>query len=146
MCTDRIEETAKKAGAVSAVYSLEDQQLIVGYNPKKTNKDKIINAIVAVGHDAAGKKADDAVYNNLPGCCHYRAGNEAEVTHDAAPAIPVVISDTLTVQGACGMCKTRIEETARKAGAQAANWNGYTKKLAITYNREMVQRLSLIHI
>jgi len=32
----------------------------------------ISKALAAVGHDTDRHKADDAVYEALPGCCHYR--------------------------------------------------------------------------
>lgn len=42
---------------------------------------------------------------------------------------------TLTVQGSCGMCKTRIEKTAKSVtGVNTANWNSETKTLTFDYN------------
>ena len=42
---------------------------------------------------------------------------------------------TLVVQGACGMCKTRIEEAAKKvAGVSSADWNLETKELKLSYD------------
>ena len=42
---------------------------------------------------------------------------------------------TLVVQGACGMCKTRIEEAAKKvAGVGSADWNMETKELTFGYD------------
>ncbi|MDR1864254.1 MAG: copper chaperone [Bacteroidales bacterium] len=40
---------------------------------------------------------------------------------------------TLKVQGACGMCKTRIEKAAKStAGVSDARWDAKTQKLSIT--------------
>ena len=38
------------------------------------------------------------------------------------------------VSGACGMCKTRIESTAKKAGATFADWSAETKKLSVQFD------------
>lgn len=43
-------------------------------------------------------------------------------------------TDTLTVQGNCGMCKERIEEAAYIKGVKSANWNKSTKILTLVYN------------
>ena len=40
----------------------------------------------------------------------------------------------LQVSGACGMCKTRIESTAKKAGASFAEWSSETQKLNIQFD------------
>jgi Cu(I)/Ag(I) efflux system membrane fusion protein len=42
---------------------------------------------------------------------------------------------TLIVQGVCGMCKTRIEEAAKKvAGVNSASWDSETKELTFNYD------------
>jgi Cu(I)/Ag(I) efflux system membrane fusion protein len=42
---------------------------------------------------------------------------------------------TLLVQGSCGMCKSRIEETAKSVkGVISAAWDSETKKLAYSYD------------
>ncbi|MDR2206832.1 MAG: TonB-dependent receptor [Flavobacteriaceae bacterium] len=38
------------------------------------------------------------------------------------------------VNGNCGMCKTRIETTAKKSGTKTANWDSETKILEVEYN------------
>lgn len=70
MCKKRI-ETAIKSDVQSAVWNADNKQLVVTYDPAKTNAIKIQEKIAAVGHDTEKKKADDKVYNKLPGCCHY---------------------------------------------------------------------------
>jgi Cu(I)/Ag(I) efflux system membrane fusion protein len=41
----------------------------------------------------------------------------------------------LTVQGSCGMCKTRIEKTAKGvAGVSSAAWDSETKKLHLNFD------------
>lgn len=43
------------------------------------------------------------------------------------------ITSTIHVDGACGMCKTRIERIAKDKGATAANWNLTTHVLTIQH-------------
>lgn len=72
MCKERIEEACKGKGVVAVQWDQHKQQLQLRYNPSLTTKEKVVNRIVASGHDADGIKANDAVYNALPACCHYR--------------------------------------------------------------------------
>ena len=43
-------------------------------------------------------------------------------------------TESLKVAGACGMCKTKIESAAKKAGATYAVWNEDSKDLVVKYN------------
>jgi len=43
-------------------------------------------------------------------------------------------TETLKVQGNCGMCETRIEKAAKLDGVSKAEWNSETKLLAVTYD------------
>lgn len=45
-------------------------------------------------------------------------------------------TDTLTVYGNCGQCKTRIEEAAYVKGVKTAEWNKKTKLLTVVYNSD----------
>jgi hypothetical protein len=71
MCKTRIEKTAKEEGATSATWEAKTNMLTVTYDPAKTNKDALSKKLASVGHDTEKFKADDKVYNALPGCCHY---------------------------------------------------------------------------
>lgn len=71
-CKERIEKAALGIKGVSAaVWNVDKKQLLLKYNPEKTDTIAIEKALIAVGHDAGNLKADDAVYNALPECCHY---------------------------------------------------------------------------
>ncbi len=73
MCQERIETTAKAvAGVSSAVWDIPSNQLIVRFDPNKTNTDALQKAIAKVGHDTEKYKAKDEDYNKLPECCLYR--------------------------------------------------------------------------
>jgi periplasmic mercuric ion binding protein len=71
MCKERIETAAKAQGATSANWSDKTLLLTVSFDPAKTNKEAICKKLAAVGHDTEKFKATDAVYANLPECCHY---------------------------------------------------------------------------
>jgi len=43
-------------------------------------------------------------------------------------------TETFTVYGKCGMCKTRIEKAAYKKGVSKGVWNADTKILSLTYD------------
>ncbi|HMY85374.1 MAG: cation transporter [Saprospiraceae bacterium] len=50
---------------------------------------------------------------------------------------PGNITTTFKVAGNCGMCKKRIEAAAKSVkGVKAANWDGITEMITITYNEQ----------
>lgn len=71
MCKERIEKAAKAEGAATASWDSKTKLLAVSYDPSKTNADALAKKMAAVGHDTEKFKADEKVYNALPGCCHY---------------------------------------------------------------------------
>lgn len=73
MCKERIEKTAMEvSGVSSATWDLKDKVLHLNFDPNKTDLNKISKAIAKVGHDTEKDKADQKVYDALPGCCKYR--------------------------------------------------------------------------
>ena len=73
MCKQRIETAAKSVNGVSSVHWDKEKQMIhLQYSPSKTSVDAISKAIAKAGHDTDSYKADQAVYDQLPGCCKYR--------------------------------------------------------------------------
>lgn len=73
MCKERIEKAAKGVnGVLSAHWDKDTQMIHLQYDPKKTSQQAISKAIAKVGHDTDMDKADKAVYDKLPACCHYR--------------------------------------------------------------------------
>ena len=73
MCKERIEKAAKGVnGVLSAHWDKDTQMIHLQYNPQKTSPKAISKAIAKVGHDTDMDKADKAVYDKLPACCHYR--------------------------------------------------------------------------
>ena len=73
MCKERIEEAALSvAGVHKAVWNMEKTEIVITYDPDKTDVSAVQKAIAASGHDNDGFKADDDVYSRLPECCLYR--------------------------------------------------------------------------
>jgi periplasmic mercuric ion binding protein len=72
MCKARIEKAAKVEGVSKAEWNQATKLLTLVYNPKVVTSDAVQKKIAAVGHDTEKYKADDKVYNSLPGCCKYR--------------------------------------------------------------------------
>jgi len=73
MCEERIENAAKAIdGVTAASWDKKSQMLEVTYGTGKVEVKKIHEAVAAVGHDTDLVKADNKVYDALPGCCKYR--------------------------------------------------------------------------
>ena len=68
-----LNETAVKAldGVNEADWSQETKVIHVSFNSDKVKLSEIHKAIAKAGYDTELEKADDEVYNNLPGCCQY---------------------------------------------------------------------------
>ncbi|ROI07961.1 TonB-dependent receptor [Chryseobacterium sp. H3056] len=130
MCEERIETSAKKSGAKTAVWNAETQKLEVEFDPAKTSADLILKNIADVGHDNEKYRAPDTVYTNLPSCCHYE--RSAETT--SAQAEVAAPTEEYFVRGNCDMCKARIETAAKSAGATAANWSAETQKVSLEFD------------
>lgn len=54
-------------------------------------------------------------------------------TSTAQAANAGIKHETIKVWGNCGMCKETIETSAKKAGANTADWNEDSKELKVTY-------------
>lgn len=73
MCRTRIEKAALSVrGVASAHWDKEKQMLHLQYDPALTSLRAVSRAVAAVGHDTDMDKAGQAVYDQLPACCHYR--------------------------------------------------------------------------
>lgn len=82
MCETRIEKAVNAIDGVSAAdWNKETKMLDVSFDESKTDIHKVHMAVAKVGHDTDMHKADDEVYNNLPGCCKYdRPQTKANMT------------------------------------------------------------------
>lgn len=72
MCQARIEKTAKNInGVVSASWDKDNKMLKLEFDSSQTSIGEVSDAIAKSGHDTKYSKADEEVYNELPGCCQY---------------------------------------------------------------------------
>ena len=71
MCKSRIEKALKYEGISKADWDSKSKLLTVSFDEEKTNLKEIEKKIAGVGHDTQSLKAEDVVYNKLPGCCKY---------------------------------------------------------------------------
>lgn len=72
-CKVRIEKAAMGvSGVSSAMWDAKQKVVHLNFDSGKTDLNKISKAIARVGHDTEKDKADNKVYDALPGCCKYR--------------------------------------------------------------------------
>lgn len=78
-CENKIEKAANGLeGVVSADWNKETKEMVVEFDEAKTSLLDIHKAIAGVGYDTDKVKAEDDVYDKLPGCCQYdRSGEES---------------------------------------------------------------------
>jgi len=81
MCKKRIETAAKLDGVSTAVWDVDSKMMTVTYDESKTSKDNIQKKISAIGHDTEKFRADDKVYDKLPGCCLYDRKSATNTNH-----------------------------------------------------------------
>ena len=80
MCKSRIEAAATELiGVLTAEWDKDSKMLHLEYDSKKVSIDDVKKAIAAVGHDTENHRAQDEVYEDLPGCCLYARSNVVEV-------------------------------------------------------------------
>lgn len=138
MCKARIESAAKDAGATTASWNAETQKLLFQFDPAKTSESAVLQKVANVGHDNEMFKSSDETYKKLPDCCLY------DRTVPATEASTKVQDHVFSVKGHCGMCKKRIETTAKKAGATAAVWDLETQRLTMDFNAEKVSAAQIL--
>jgi len=87
ICKDRIEKVLKIRGVRSANWNVDSKMLTLVYNPGIVSFLKVNKIIAEAGHDTELEKAKDAVYNELPECCHYRKKELIANSLQAADAV-----------------------------------------------------------
>ena len=71
MCEARIEKAANALTGVSDAEWDKKTKMLKIQIAGKTSLDEVKKAIAVAGHDTDETTANDGVYENLPGCCHY---------------------------------------------------------------------------
>lgn len=70
MCKERLEMAmAYEKGVYESELDLETKDFVIRFNPKKTDAEKIKDAISKTGYDADEVVADEKAYKKLPPCC-----------------------------------------------------------------------------
>ena len=138
ICKTRIESTAQKAGAETALWNPESKQLSVTFDSSKTSKSAILQQIASVGHDNEMFQATDSVYASLPECCQYARTNSLNTTAQTNE------KNHFHVKGNCNSCKARIEKTAKDAGAKTANWDMETQTLFVDFDASKITSDALL--
>lgn len=132
MCKERIETTAKKAGAKSAQYSIDSQTLTIETSEKVSPED-VLKKVAEAGHDNEKFKAPDETYEKLPGCCHYdrdlKTENSNVENHNHSKG-----ENEFFVKGNCESCKARIEKAAKSAGANSAGWSAEKQTVILNFD------------
>lgn len=82
MCKKTIETAATNAGASKAVWNEETKLLALTFNAKKTDAEKIQQAIAAAGYDTKDFVGSDEAYKKLPGCCQYQRKGDDQAKMD----------------------------------------------------------------
>lgn len=108
-CKNRIENAAKDDGAINAVWNIQTKILAVTYDPAKTSIESISKKLATVGHDTEKHKADDKVYNALPGCCKYERAVATLQADYTCPMHSDVHSDKPGKCPKCGMTLVKKE-------------------------------------
>jgi outer membrane receptor protein involved in Fe transport/copper chaperone CopZ len=131
MCKERIESTAKKAGAKEARYSIDSQTLTLETD-SNVSTDDILKKVAEVGHDNEKFKSTDAAYEALPGCCHYERDVQASSVENHGHHSKK--ENEFYVKGNCESCKARIEKAAKDAGADSAEWNAEKQMVTLDFD------------
>lgn len=132
LCKERIETTAKKAGAKTAKYSVDSQILTVETEPD-VSADNILKEVAKAGHDNEKFQADEVTYQSLPACCHYE--RDSTLTAKKHP-VRSKAENEFYVKGNCESCKARIEKAAKDAGADSAEWSAEKQSVTLNFNAQ----------
>lgn len=72
MCKEIIEGSLIGQDGIGSVnWNKESKMITINFDSDIINEDQMKDKIASVGYDTETHKADDAVYNALPGCCKY---------------------------------------------------------------------------
>lgn len=72
MCKAKIEKAAKSVEGVSkAEWNKDTKVMTLEFDATKTAVQNVEDAIALAGYDTQSKKASNASYAKLPGCCKY---------------------------------------------------------------------------
>lgn len=133
MCGERIENASMQImGVEKASWDVTSKMLTVDIS-EGFYVDDLHTHIASVGHDTKVALAPDNIYDVLPSCCLYRsASNDEEIKEDPYKVLESADSESIWVNGVCGMCQERIESAAMQiTGVENASWDIASKILTV---------------
>lgn len=71
MCEATIETAGNKKKEATIDWNKDTKLAVIVFDSVKTNRDAVLKRVALSGYDNQSFRADDAVYNSLPGCCQY---------------------------------------------------------------------------
>src|SRR5690606_19924579 len=140
MCKERIENAVKEFPSAEGNWDAETKILTVQFDEFQTNLDEIAQNIAKVGHDNELYRAEDSVYENLPGCCHFERMEPQNYEVNSSLKI-----ETIKVRGNCGSCKKRIEAAVQTFPSASGNWDIETKVLTLNYDPNQTSKEAIMH-
>jgi len=134
-CKKRIEKGAMAVEGVSLANWDKETKIIRVTMAENVDVGDVSKAIGLAGHDTEFDKAQQAVYDELPGCCQYDRETESSIVEEVVKTI------TFGVAGNCGMCKKKIEKAAKSiAGVSQADWDKESKFITVGLSDDNVSK------
>lgn len=131
MCEDRIEKASLGViGVLFADYDLETKKLTLDVDDQVFVKSELVNTILAIGHDADGRKAPDEVYEKLTACCHYR-GEGVKKHPENAREKSISLDGTIFERSVKGNLNPLIGATVRWEGTDNGTISDMDGKFSI---------------
>ncbi len=135
-CQGRIEKAALQiSGVNTATWNLESQLLTVDVSDD-FDKENLLIHLSEVGYDTKSYKASHQTVENYNFCCSYidRKKNEANLKDKS---IGTFVQKEIWVNGVCGMCQDRIQETSLKfKDISQAQWDLTSKILVVDVHED----------
>lgn len=130
MCKKRIEEAAQGKGVSAATWNQQSKELTVKFQPRIISLEKIHERVANAGHDTPLRTARDEVYNALPDCCHYRAGQSDPADESALYGVVLEMDDQKQYKP---LPNASVQLGGTNSGA-TTNENGYFKLTSVPEN------------
>lgn len=116
MCKNNIENAAKSAGAIYALWNEDSKLLTVKFDAIKTTTSGIEKKVASVGYDTQNETAPTEVYNKLHGCCQY----ERKVIE--------VNEKKESLKSCCSKERSCVKDSCKKSVMQCCKSDGETKE------------------
>src|SRR5690606_23947472 len=139
MCKERIENAVNEFPSAEGNWDDETKILTVQFDESQTNLDEIAQNIAKVGHDNELYRAENSVYENLPGCCHFERMEPQNSEENSS-----LKTETIKVRGDGGSCIKRIEAAVQTFPSASRNWDIETKVLTLNYDQNQTSKEAIM--